>query len=177
MKRKSFLTTIFGLAGASWVFGKKPKEISRKTELLQAWEASRKTTLAIVEQITEEFVSFKYTPEAMSFAEQFRHCAVFTFGQIAGRLEFKNPFEGERPKVDLNKLETIEITKMMYETVMAWILQLSEEQMTQEIDFGGEKMPVWRLFYAMENHIIHHRGQAICYLRLKGITPKGYFGW
>jgi uncharacterized damage-inducible protein DinB len=29
----------------------------------------------------------------------------------------------------------------------------------------------------MENHIIHHRGQAIVYLRLNGVKPKGYFGW
>ncbi|MCU0354066.1 MAG: DinB family protein [Cytophagales bacterium] len=29
----------------------------------------------------------------------------------------------------------------------------------------------------MENHIIHHRGQAIVYLRLKGIRPEGYVGW
>ncbi|RZM10040.1 MAG: DinB family protein, partial [Pedobacter sp.] len=30
---------------------------------------------------------------------------------------------------------------------------------------------------AMDNHIIHHRGQCMVYLRMNGITPEGYLGW
>jgi uncharacterized damage-inducible protein DinB len=55
--------------------------------------------------------------------------------------------------------------------------KISTEQLCAECDFAGDTIPVWRLFYAMENHIIHHRGQCVVYLRLKGVVPKGFYGW
>lgn len=29
----------------------------------------------------------------------------------------------------------------------------------------------------MDNHLAHHRGQMIIYLRLQGIKPPAYTGW
>jgi uncharacterized damage-inducible protein DinB len=45
----------------------------------------------------------------------------------------------------------------------------------QKMDREGG-MPNGRLRYALENHIIHHRGQCVVYLQLWGITPVGYLG-
>jgi hypothetical protein len=147
-----------------------------RNELEAAWTKSEKYSLEIIEQMPDALFGFKYTPEAMSYAEQWRHCAVFTLGQIAGRLKMENPYEKAKPKVDLNKAETITEVKKMYAFVQKAIQETPPEKLYEKTDFAGE-VPIWRLLYAMENHIIHHRGQCIVYLRLKGITPKGYFGW
>ena len=65
----------------------------------------------------------------------------------------------------------------MYTYVRQSIEELTSEQLLAKCEFAGDAIPVWRLFYAMENHIIHHRGQCVVYLRLNGAIPKGYYGW
>jgi uncharacterized damage-inducible protein DinB len=54
---------------------------------------------------------------------------------------------------------------------------MDQVRLLEEIEFGKEKIPAWRMFTIVENHLIHHRGQTIVYLRLNNIVPKGYFGW
>lgn len=66
------------------------KVSAKRQELLEAWKASQKFSLKIVNQMPEEYFSFKYTTEAMSFAEQCRHCAIFTCNQLAGQFELKD---------------------------------------------------------------------------------------
>lgn len=81
------------------------KVSAKRKELLQAWEASQKFTLKIVNQMPDEYFGFKYTQEAMTFAEQWRHCAIFTCNQLAGRFELKdNPYEdkSKRPPVEMD---------------------------------------------------------------------------
>ncbi len=170
-----FLTPLFTNAHAKEDLIPEAKKM--RIGVLDAIEKSKSMTLSIVNQMPEEFFSFKYTPEAMSFAEQFRHCAVYTFSQFSGRLNFNNPFEGNRPKVDLNKQETLAITNQMYDTLIQWANEITDQKLMRNIEFAGEEIPTWRFFYAMENHIIHHRGQAVVYLRLKGVKPQGYYGW
>ncbi len=182
--KRGFLKKIslssFGILGSTALFAKaKPSndQVQQlRAELADAWSKSEKYSLDIIEQMPDEFFGFEYTTEAMTYAEQWRHCAVFTFMQLAGRLKIENPYEKAKPKVDLNKAETTAEVKKMYAFVQKAIQEIPAEKLYEKVDFSGE-MPIWRLFYAMENHIIHHRGQCIVYLRLKGITPKGYFGW
>lgn len=176
--KKSLLSGL-GVFGSFSIFGKEKKDNEQaqiRKELADAWTKSEKYSLEIIEQMPDELFGFEYTSEAMTYAEQWRHCAVFTFMQLCGRLKLPNPYEKAKPKVDLNKAETTVEVKKMYAFVQQAIQAIPLEKFEEKTDFGGE-IPIWRLFYAMENHIIHHRGQCIVYLRLKGIEPKGYFGW
>jgi len=133
--------------------------------------------MANVDQMPPEHFIFKYTDEAMSFSEQWRHCIMYTCGQLAGRVGIKNPYEGVKLPVQMPKDDVIKELKHLYTHVRQSIKDISDEKLLSDCEFAGETIPVWRLFCAMENHIIHHRGQCIVYLRLKGITPKGYYGW
>ena len=148
-----------------------------KKELIDAWLRSEKMTMANVKQMPEEFFTFKYTEEAMSFSEQWRHCVIYTCGQLAGRAGIDNPYDGVKLPVQMPKQDIIKELKNLYTHVRQSITDMSSDKLLSECEFAGETIPVWRLFYAMENHIIHHRGQSIVYLRLKGVVPKGYYGW
>jgi uncharacterized damage-inducible protein DinB len=64
-----------------------------------------------------------------------------------------------------------------YDWVEKVVTETHTEKLLQMENYAGGQIPIWRLFCALENHIIHHRGQAICYLRLNGVTPEGYIGW
>ncbi|MEN1785631.1 MAG: DinB family protein [Bacteroidota bacterium] len=193
MKRTRFVQQLVGLSVLPLVAcqsnNNKPEpvvdgEASRATptdtlkeELLLAWVKSEEMTLANVEQMPPEHFTFKYTPEAMSFSEQWRHCIIYTCGQLAARAGLNNPYEGIKLPVQMTKEAVIAELKKMYIFVKESIKEMPLEKLRSTCEFAGEDMPVWRLFYAMENHIIHHRGQAVVYLRLKGVVPKGYYGW
>ena len=148
-----------------------------KQRLILAWQRSETMTMTNVKQMPSEHFTFKYTPEAMSFAEQWRHCVIYTCGQIAGRTGLTNPYENIKLPVQMSKEHVITELGNMYAWVRQSIMNLTEEQLCSNCEFAGDTIPVWRLFYAMENHIIHHRGQCVVYLRLNGVVPKGYYGW
>ena len=183
MKRSKFIKEV-GLWGLLPALGLKSLNSAEKLngrdlkqELLAAWLRSEKMTLANMEQMPPEFFEFKYTEEAMTFTEQWRHCVVYTCGQLASRAGVKNPYEGIKLPVQMPKKEIIGEIKKMYTFVRESIVGLSNDKLLSTCEFAGEEMPIWRLFYALENHIIHHRGQCIVYIRLNGIKPKGYYGW
>lgn len=147
-----------------------------RQEFLQAWQRSEEYTLTIAGQMPESDFNYRYCDTVFTFATQFIHCVTFTCGQIAGRTGVKNPYEGRKIK-DLTKAQVLAELKNMYAFVGKTVKELPAEKLYQKEPFAKGEIPVWRLFYAMENHIIHHRGQAIVYLRLKGIRPEGYVGW
>ena len=148
-----------------------------KKELKTAWLRSEEMTLTNMEQMPPELFTFKYTDEAMTFSEQWRHCVIYTCGQLASRTGIANPYKDIKLPVQMPKEDVISEIKKMYAFVRQSIEELSMEQLMEKSDFAGDDIPIWRLFYALENHIIHHRGQCVVYLRLKGVIPKGYYGW
>ena len=148
-----------------------------RKELLAAWQRSETMTLTNVEQMPPESFTFQYTDEAMTFSEQWRHCVVYTCGQLASRAGLNNPYQDVKLPVQMPKEDVVRELKNMYAFVRQSLQELSPEQLCAECDFAGDTIPVWRLFYAMENHIIHHRGQCVVYLRLSGVVPQGFYGW
>lgn len=148
-----------------------------RQKLIAAWHRSETMTMTNIKQMPQEFFKFKYTPEAMSFAEQWRHCVIYTCGQIAGRSGLPNPYSDIKLPVQMTKKHVIKEMENMYNWVRESIEKLTDEKLMADCEFAGDTIPVWRLFYAMENHIIHHRGQCVVYLRLNGVKPKGYYGW
>lgn len=180
MKRNAFLKKAAGIAilpGVGQLTTASPDVDRIRKELLDAWLASEKVTLLTAGQMPEEMYSFRYTPEAMTFAEQWRHCCQFTVGQMQADFGMPNLYADQKlPKVMTKQQVLAELTRM-YAFVRQTIESVPAEKLLADVDFGENKIPGWRLLCAMENHIIHHRGQCMVYLRLKGITPQGYYGW
>lgn len=148
-----------------------------RSEFVAAWKRSLDYTLAVFNQMPETKLDFKYTPEAFSFRTQFVHCINFTSGQLAGHLEASDPYEKPISWGKLSKGELAAEIKKFYEWVEALVKQVPASKLLETTNFAGDDIPKWRLFYALENHIIHHRGQAICYVRLCGVVPESYVGW
>jgi len=148
-----------------------------RKELIAAWHRSETMTMTNVKQMPSEYFTFKYTDEAMTFSEQWRHCVIYTCGQLAGRVGIKNPYKNVKLPVQMPKEDIIKELENLYTFVRRSIKEMSDEKLLGNCEFAGDTIPVWRLFYAMENHIIHHRGQCVVYLRLNEVVPKGFYGW
>lgn len=149
-----------------------------RRELLEAWAVSEKMTLITASQMPADGFEFKYTPEAMTFAEQWRHCCEFTTTLLSDRLKIANPYKtGRDLSKAVTKQQVLDEVKALYAFMRQTITTIPDAKLFEQEDFIGGKIPNWRYLYAMENHIIHHRGQCMVYLRMKGVTPEGYLGW
>lgn len=166
---------VFGVQGCDHV--EHEEADLRKEELLKAWARSEEMTLVNMEQMPPESFTFKYTDEAMTFSEQWRHCVKYTCSQLSGCIGVVNPYKDVKLPVQMPKEDIIAEIKNMYSFIRQAIKEMSDETLYSECDFAGDVIPVWRLLYALENHIIHHRGQCVVYLRLNGVVSKGYYGW
>ncbi len=179
MKRKQAIQTLVGGLLASPVVAVQAsvKEDAFQNEFKQAWKRSQEYTLAIFNQMPEEHLNFKPMPEMFSFRMQFVHCMIYTTAQLASRVGVTDPYETTQGWNQRSKADVAGELTRFYAWVQQTVAGLKPEQLSKMEDFVGEAITGRQLCYALENHIIHHRGQGIVYLRLKGITPEGYFGW
>lgn len=180
-RKKALKTLGLGLVSMS-AAGQVSKDFDPfREEFLTAWKSSEKYTLELYGQMPEKLMDWKYTPESFSWRTQFVHCIIFNSAQLATRLGIKDPYEAVTMKGGYwSKLSKAKLEKELqgfYEWVRKVVKETPAEKLAEMTSFGSEDIPLWRLFYALENHIIHHRGQAVCYLRLNGITPIGFVGW
>lgn len=148
-----------------------------RQELIDAFDMSEKYSLKICDQMPAEFYQFRATDSVMTFAEQWRHCVIFSINQIAGRTGVVNPLKERKLLKVMNKEQVMSEVKAMYAFIRKTVNELPEAKLYEKTGFTNGEIPMWRLIYAVENHIIHHRGQVIVYLRLKNIVPEGYVGW
>jgi uncharacterized damage-inducible protein DinB len=182
INRKTALKTlIFSTLGLPGLANKKKAKNEFSQQFASAWKSSESYTLRLFKQMPEDKLDWKYTPESFSWRTQFVHCITFNTAQLCGRLKIENPTEAKSKIKDYWKtLSKADLEKELKE-FYAWVGKIATETSPETLEkmepYAGEDIPVWRLFYALENHIIHHKGQAICYLRLNNITPIGYIGW
>ena len=117
-----------------------------KTDLIKAWNRSEKMTMTTVNQMPEDLFFFKYTEEAMTFSEQWRHCVLYTCSQLKGRIGITNPFENKKLAVQMPKNEIVTNLQLMYNHVRESIKNSTLQQLTSSCEFAGDSLPVWQFF-------------------------------
>lgn len=146
-------------------------------EFLPTWQRAKESSVKFAEAMPEEHYNFKPTAEIMSFGEQVLHSAgaSFWFGsKIIGEPNPAKEFKGEGK----SKAEIIAHLKKAFDYVEKAITGLSDEEAAKVIPLFGElKLTKAQTLLAVRDHITHHRGAMVIYLRLKGIKPPQYVGW
>lgn len=177
ISRQKALKILLGSLFALPVLAKnKPARRTEVAEFLESHRRSRTYTLSVFDQMPREQMGFKPLPEMFSFQRHFTHCIEFTAGQLVVRLGVKNPFVGaEWDK--LTKAETRQELVRFYDWVEKNVENATPEQRAKMGDFATDQVDLLRLLYICENHLIHHRGTTMVYLRMCNIVPLGYVGW
>jgi uncharacterized damage-inducible protein DinB len=76
----------------------------------------------------------------------------------------------------LNVSQIVETFNHQHDRLAEEVSRLSADQLKEEVDFFGRKMPRLALLIGMTEHEIHHRGQLFVYLRLLGVKPPSLYG-
>ena len=52
-----------------------------------------------------------------------------------------------------------------------------EEALSETVDMWYSKVSKEAILLTMDNHLAHHRGQLVVYLRLMDVKVPSYIGW
>jgi uncharacterized damage-inducible protein DinB len=131
-------------------------------------------TLKYIDAMPEQGFGFKPVPEVRSFAEQMLHLAYWNYGFNAKVFGKSMPFSEEQ-LMNGNYQTKAALEKVVadsYDFVINGLKTLTKEQLEQQVTIrpGMVETRARRLSDSYE-HQTHHRGQAVAYLRLKGVVP------
>jgi len=132
-----------------------------KEQLLITLENSKKYTLAVAEAMPANGYSFKPAGAGWNFLELLHHV---DYGIQWWEQNYVRSVETpwNPPPAKHNKKEIDTYLKEAYASLKNSISTLKEND------------DLMKGFYATIDHITHHRGQAVLFLRCKGIDPPEY---
>lgn len=202
MKRRLLLGMI-GMSPLAIISSKIPNpERSIVDILINRWKKSKDYTMLVLDAMPEDQLEYRPTPEQMSFVQHFMHMG-FTNNAFIGTLMDSNSYEDfnalmeaqfflERPdpislfQPDSLQKRTPQKNKELVANYLAetfdYVINSLNQVKDENLKKGKDKVKPWYLeghtnldlILRAESHTAHHRAQAICYLRMKGIQPPGY---
>lgn len=145
-------------------------------EFLPVLQNAKAYSVEMAELMPEEHYSFKPVAEIMSFGEQVAHTAGVTFWFMSKVTGEPNPGKGFKAE-GKSKAEIIQFLKDSYAYMEKALSGLSDGEASKKIHlFGDVNITKAQTFLFARDHITHHRGAMVIYLRLKGIKPAQYRG-
>lgn len=143
-------------------------------DLQKHWTTAQGLAVAVAEAMPAADYSFKPVPEEMSFGEQMMHIAEANYGYCAFLTDAKSPFVELAKDAKIEKAETIKQLTGSFDYCSAAFSKISEADLDTVHGTGDHKFVARDVMLGVMIHMVHHRGQAEVYLRLKGIKPPDY---
>ena len=140
------------------------------------WQNAAEYTIAFAKAMPEDYYGYTPTPVEMTFREQLKH--------IAGNVVWLNSsyLNGSSTHIDPSKAgdskkEIIAMLEKTFAYATQTINGLSEKQLNDKVQFVAGEMTRRRILMLLTDHVTHHRGQLVVYLRMKNVEPPKYVGW
>lgn len=145
-------------------------------DFLQRWESSMAYMVAVAEVMPEDAYAFKPVEEEMTFAEQLMHIAVVvewhTFSRFGG---LDTPFRSDDYRPDgLSKAEIIRVLEQEFDKAAEYINKFDSGRLDETNTYAQFTRTRRQFLMLLADHVSHHRGQLLVYLRLNGIKPPNY---
>ncbi|MGD9329248.1 MAG: DinB family protein [Cyclobacteriaceae bacterium] len=144
-------------------------------EFSARWEVSEIYNREVFTAMPEEFLDYEPVPEVMSFGKQFSHLSM----GISGYASIIRGDDGLDEPAFMDGKVIFKYMEDCSADFRNMLDGLEEEQLySKEHKYKDEEM--WKdlsiadILLLAYHHTAHHRGQAIVYLRLKGIEPPKY---
>ncbi len=145
-------------------------------EFQQKWKNASEYTIELAEKMPEDKYDYKPVDGSRTFEEQLLHMMSNMVWLSSSYLAEDN-FERDLKKKDYTKAEIIKLLKEATTFAATTIANLEANDLEKEVDFFAGPMSKRQIMVLMNDHLTHHRGQIIVYLRMNGIKPPRYRGW
>ena len=176
LKHVIFLTlTMFCSSFSSPLFAQENDFIK---EYLERLENSKKYLILVAETMPEDKYDFKATPGSMSFAENLMHIAWamdWHSQSLMGGREARDWNTDTELKVDKkSKKEMIATIEKTFDNTTEFISNFDINKLGERLDYFGADRTKRQILLLLADHITHHRGQMLVYMRLNGLVPPRY---
>ncbi|KQC29394.1 DinB family protein [Flagellimonas eckloniae] len=147
-------------------------------EYLERFENSKKYLIKVADAMPEDKYNFRPTQESLSFAENLLHIGYamdwHTQSLLGGR-ESRDWNTDTRYKVaSKSKKEIIKVVDKTFHETISFIKQFDITEFDEKLDYFGLNRTKRQILLLLANHITHHRGQILVYLRLNQLVPPRY---
>ncbi len=177
MKKMIFLALIFSGSLCSTVAQAQDHALFIK-EYLERLETSKEYLILVAEMMPEEQFGYKATPESMSFEEHLMHItwAMDWHSQsLMGEREARDWNTDNELKVhNKSKKEMIAKVNETFDKTIDFITNFDINRLEERLDYFGADRSKRQILLLLSDHITHHRGQMLVYLRLNGLKPPRY---
>jgi len=147
-------------------------------EYLERLENSKKYLIVIAETMPEDNYDFRATPESMSFSDNLMHiCWAMDWHSqsLIGGREARDWDTDTELKIDYkSKKEMIITIAKTFDKTIEFISKFDTNGLDERVDYFGLNRTKRQVLLLLADHITHHRGQMLVYLRLNGLTPPRY---
>ena len=140
------------------------------------WENATAYTIEVAELMPEEHYDYQPTKAQKTFKEQLLHM-VGNMAWLSSSYLGGEQLDKDLKSTDYSKDEVLSILREGFALAQAAINNMTVEQLGEKVAFFAGPMHKRQILTLMNDHLTHHRGQAIVYLRLKEIKPPRYRGW
>lgn len=141
--------------------------------LIDWWEQEHAKTIKAIGALPPGQTDYKPHEKSMSAKELAWHVATAEAGlinyMIAGQFD-------RGPAVPATFQEIIAWSDQTHKDTVSRVSAMSDQALTETIDFFGRSMPRMGIINFMLAHEIHHRGQLSVYIRLAGGKVPAIYG-
>ena len=147
-------------------------------DYLERLENSQKYLVVVAEMMPDDKYVFRATPESMTFAENLMHIGYALDWHNQSLLDGRESRDWKTDTVyktaNKSKEEMIAIVDKTFDEAIALIKQFDGTQLDANLEYFGLNRTKRQIFLLLSDHITHHRGQMLVYLRLNGLVPPRY---
>ncbi len=160
-----------------------PKK-SFKESFMQILKNSKAYTVEVAEKMPDRLYTYRPSDSVRTFGEQMAHIGMsnqMILNKFIKGIDLNmDPAESKKmeQKVGANKAECINLLKISFDNAIDQLESMDDAalQETFVFVFSPDKPELTKQegFMFLRDHITHHRGQAIIYLRMRGFIPPQY---
>jgi len=147
-------------------------------EYLERLEKSKDYLILVAETMPEDNYEFKATPESMSFEEHLMHIAWamdWHSQSLMGGREARDWNTDMELRADgKSKKEMIAKISETFDKTIDFISNFDPNRLDERLDYFLVDRTKRQILLLLADHITHHRGQMLVYLRLNGLKPPRY---
>ncbi|WP_323789809.1 DinB family protein [Psychroserpens sp.] len=147
-------------------------------DYLERFENSRKYLILVAETMPEDKYNFKASPESLSFAENLMHIgfAIDWHSQslLGGRESREWKTDTIYKVASKSKKDMIATIDNTFDEAIELIKTFDATHFDDELDYFGLTRTKRQIFLLLADHVTHHRGQMLVYMRLNGLVPPRY---
>lgn len=147
-------------------------------DYLERLENSRKYLILVAETMPEDKYNFKASEESLTFAQNLLHIGFamdwHSQSLLGGRKARVWKTDTVYKVANKSKKEMIALIDETFNETIKLIKQFDTNQLEDKLDYFGLNRSKRQIFMLLSDHITHHRGQMLVYMRLNGLVPPRY---